>query len=71
MNHFSFISLQGDKSLHRYKKLNSALVELVQDYSLVSFVPLNVEVLLKKKDCELIILHIFNLINIRSLISSK
>uniref|UniRef100_K1QV28 GPN-loop GTPase 2 n=1 Tax=Magallana gigas TaxID=29159 RepID=K1QV28_MAGGI len=35
--------LEGDKSLQRYKKLNSALVELVQDYSLVSFVPLNVE----------------------------
>lgn len=50
IHHLSFyFFLQGDKSLQRYKKLNSALVELVQDYSLVSFVPLNVEVLLKKK----------------------
>lgn len=49
IHHLSFYFLQGDKSLQRYKKLNSALVELVQDYSLVSFVPLNVEVLLKKK----------------------
>lgn len=26
----------------KYKKLNAALVDLVQDYSLVSFIPLNV-----------------------------
>ena len=29
---------------HKYKKLNEALVGLVQDYSLVSFVPLNIQV---------------------------
>ena len=28
----------------KYKKLNEALVGLVQDYSLVSFVPLNIQV---------------------------
>lgn len=29
---------------HKYKKLNEALVGLVQDYSLVSFLPLNIQV---------------------------
>lgn len=27
----------------KYKKLNSAIVELIQDYSLVAFIPLNVK----------------------------
>ncbi|XP_060558648.1 GPN-loop GTPase 2-like [Ruditapes philippinarum] len=35
--------LKEDEDFHRYKKLNSALVDIVQDYSLVTFVPLVVE----------------------------
>lgn len=27
----------------KYKKLNAAIVELIQDYSLVAFIPLNVK----------------------------
>lgn len=37
----------------RYKKLNAALVSLVEDYSLVSFIPLDItnqELLLKVKN---------------------
>ncbi|XP_005105223.1 GPN-loop GTPase 2 [Aplysia californica] len=35
--------LQDDPLLHKYKKLNEALVGIVEDYSLVSFLPLSVE----------------------------
>lgn len=35
--------LREDEGFKRYKKLNAALVDIVQDYSLVSFVPLIVE----------------------------
>lgn len=35
--------LKDDPDFQRYKKLNTALVDIVQDYSLVSFVPLVVE----------------------------
>ena len=38
------ISVQEDASLQKYKKLNEAIVGIVEDYSLVSFVPLMVEV---------------------------
>ncbi len=31
----------------KYKKLNEALIGLVEDYSLVSFIPLNVQVCLQ------------------------
>lgn len=27
----------------KYKKLNAAIVELIQDYSLVAFIPLNIQ----------------------------
>ena len=36
--------LQEDPSLQKYKKLNTALVDIIEEYSLVSFVPLNVQV---------------------------
>lgn len=36
--------LSDDPFFRRYKKLNEALIGLVEDYSLVSFVPLNVQV---------------------------
>ncbi|CAL1530741.1 unnamed protein product [Lymnaea stagnalis] len=35
--------LQDDPLLQKYKKLNEALVGIVEDYSLVSFIPLSVE----------------------------
>lgn len=35
--------LKEDEDFKRYKKLNAALVDIVQDYSLVSFVPLIVQ----------------------------
>lgn len=35
--------IKEDESLQKYKKLNSALIDIIQDYSLVSFVPLNVQ----------------------------
>lgn len=41
----SFIidQLREDEDFQRYKKLNEAIVDIVQDYSLVSFVPLNIQ----------------------------
>ena len=39
LSHFS-----DQPFFQRYKKLNEALVGLVEDYSLVSFIPLNVQV---------------------------
>ena len=36
--------LSSNPFFAKYKKLNEALVGLVEDYSLVTFVPLNVEV---------------------------
>ena len=36
--------LSDDPFFRRYKRLNEALIGLVQDYSLVSFIPLNVQV---------------------------
>lgn len=36
--------LSDDPFFRRYKRLNDALIGLVQDYSLVSFIPLNVQV---------------------------
>lgn len=36
-------SLQEDKFTAKYQKLNAALVELIESYSLVSFVPLNIK----------------------------
>lgn len=35
--------LQEDKFTAKYQKLNSALVELIEDYSLVTFVPLSIK----------------------------
>ncbi len=35
--------MEGDQFLKKYKKLNEALIGLVQDYSLVSFVTLNIQ----------------------------
>lgn len=35
--------LQDDPIFKRYKKMNTALVEIIQDYSLVSFVALNIK----------------------------
>lgn len=36
--------LSDDPFFRRYKRLNEALIGLVEDYSLVSFIPLNVQV---------------------------
>ena len=36
--------LSDDPFFRRYKRLNEALIGLVEDYSLVSFTPLNVQV---------------------------
>ena len=36
--------MEGDQFLKKFKKLNEALIGLVQDYSLVSFVTLNIQV---------------------------
>ena len=36
--------LSDDPFFRRYKRLNEALIGLVQDYSLVSFIPFNVQV---------------------------
>ena len=36
--------LSDDPFFRRYKRMNEALIGLVQDYSLVSFIPLNVQV---------------------------
>ncbi|XP_059161675.1 GPN-loop GTPase 2-like isoform X1 [Physella acuta] len=41
--HYLLDHLQDDPLLHKYKKLNEALVGIVEDYSLVTFVPLSVE----------------------------
>uniref|UniRef100_A0A0B7B596 GPN-loop GTPase 2 n=1 Tax=Arion vulgaris TaxID=1028688 RepID=A0A0B7B596_9EUPU len=41
--HYLLGLLQDDPLLQKYKKLNEALVGIVEDYSLVSFVPLSVE----------------------------
>lgn len=35
--------LKDDPAFKRYKKLNAALIEIIEEYSLVSFVPLNVQ----------------------------
>ena len=35
---------QDDPIFKKYKKMNAALVEIIQDYSLVSFVALNIKV---------------------------
>lgn len=34
---------KDDGQFHKYKKLNAALVDIIEEYSLVSFVPLNVQ----------------------------
>ena len=36
--------LSDNPFFQKYKKLNEALIGLVEDYSLVSFIPLNVQV---------------------------
>lgn len=36
--------LASDPFFKKFKRLNEKLVELIEDYSLVSFVPLNVQV---------------------------
>ena len=36
--------LSDDPFLKKYKKLNEALIGVIEDYSLVSFVPLNIQV---------------------------
>ena len=36
--------LSDDPFFRRYKRLNEALIGLVEDYNLVSFIPLNVQV---------------------------
>ena len=40
--------LSEDPFFHKYKKLNEALVGLVEDYSLVSFIPLDIQVAYKQ-----------------------
>ena len=35
---------EADAFLSKYKKLNEAVVGVIEDYSLVSFIPLHVEV---------------------------
>lgn len=47
--HYLLDHLQEDKFFLKYKKLNAALVDLIQDYSLVNFTLLNVE----DKECML------------------
>ncbi len=44
MHLFSFSCLQDDPFFQKYKRLNEALVGVVEDYSLVSFVALDVQV---------------------------
>ena len=41
--------LSEDPFFHKYKKLNEALIGLVEDYSLVSFIPLDIQVAYKQK----------------------
>ena len=41
--------LSHDPFFQKYKKLNEALIGLVEDYSLVSFVPLDIQVAYKQK----------------------
>lgn len=41
--------IKESQGMSRYKKLNAAIVDIVQDYSLVSFVPLMIEVRFRRK----------------------
>ena len=45
---FILDELQDDPVTKKFKKLNKALVSVIEDYSLVSFSPLNVQVLTKQ-----------------------
>lgn len=38
------ITVQEDPILKKYKKMNEALAGIIEDYGLVSFLPLNVQV---------------------------
>lgn len=42
--HYLLEHLSDDPFFKKYKKLNKALIEIVEDYGLVSFVPLNIQV---------------------------
>ena len=42
---FILDQLQDDPVTKKFKKLNKALVSVIEDYSLVKFSPLNVQVL--------------------------
>lgn len=44
--------LAADPFFKKFRLLNEKLAEVIQDYSLVSFVPLNVQVLMDRRAVE-------------------